>query len=61
MDTSNVYLNTTLARRYTEDRMREASNRRRVLEARRPSSSPVPEPRRHSVLWSLVHLRRSYA
>jgi hypothetical protein len=60
MNTSDAYLATTLARGYTEDRLRDARNRHLAREAQRRQRPPTAEPARQARGWSLVRLRRVY-
>jgi hypothetical protein len=53
-----------LARALIEERMREVNHRHLAREARQgeppsPAATPVKRARRHSRVWSLVHLRRA--
>lgn len=61
MNTSDAYLATTLARCYTEDRLRDARERHLAREAQRRQSPPTAEPARPARSWSLVGLRRLFA
>lgn len=61
MDASHAYLATRLSRLSTDDRLRDAAQRRQVREARRQPTVAAPQPARHSPLWHLLHLRRTYA
>ena len=53
-----------IAQAVIQDRIREANNRRPARESRRRDRSgartKIREPRRHSPLWSVVHLGRAY-
>ncbi len=55
-----------LARAIIEDRMREANQQHLASEVHRreqpsPAATPVRKARRHSRLWSLVHVRHAHS
>jgi hypothetical protein len=62
----DMYFEYFVARQLIEDRMRDASQQRLAREFNRreqPSTAatPVRKARRHSRLWSLVHVRQAHS
>lgn len=57
-------MNYFVARMLIEERMREANQQELARDVRHskrpaPAATPVPKARRHSRLWSLVHVRQT--
>ena len=61
-----MYYEYLVAQQLIEDRIREANQQRLAREVNRPeqtdpTATPVRKARRHSRLWSLVHLPQAHS